>query len=775
MRYKTLSLLHKTQGYSIGVILHAVSAPIQPLIIKGYTMTYCRIFYGIEPKFKPLDAESITSGFIVSKKNLTNTLTIQHLVMCRDRGFVSEAFICDGIADCKGDYPADELNCVCNKSESMMDTNTRCKIVQVFGRRPMCSVLYNDTISGDCIKYIGSSIATGKPNWELTTASCDRDSPSIQAFKDDLVADCIPYDEDEPILKSILRNSIDYDCKNKDELPCRKGHSTCFKISEICKYRLHKGDLLIPCRTGAHLEDCNMFECNMMFKCPDYYCVPWAYVCDGKWDCPQGIDEALIYGCGQDRNCRSMFNCRNSKICIHLGNVCDEYIDCPLADDEYLCQLSLFRCPEKCTCLSLAIKCVNSSFPLDSLATYFPYVAISVLFSPALDQEVARLIPIFREARSIIFIGNNIHTICSYISIWKKLKVLDVSFNSIVNISTLCFHDLPQLSFIKLSNNAINLIQKYAFAAVPKLVYLDLSYNSLDKLEFQIFHQSISLQTLHLNGTDVKTVNVKIFQDIRLKYVTTLNYHICCIIPTSSTCHYTKRPWHTSCSNLLPKKSMRFTLLVFSLLLTLLNSLSIAFHLNLKQLTSFTSLTAAINANDIFCTVYTGIILFADFYFDGNFVAFENQWRRSPPCFTSICMALCFSLVGPCMLFILSLARLEVVIYPMTSRFKTTRFVTKCIAFCWIVFLLVSVNFVLLTKYFLEESPTGLCLPFIDPEHTFWAFKFITLLVAILQLVSSFSILAMSVKLIIILRAETKPNFQSTSTTGSSMSILLFI
>ena len=26
-------------------------------------------------------------------------------------------------------------------------------------------------------------------------------------------------------------------------------------------------------------------------KCPDSYCIPLVYQCDGKWDCPNGEDE----------------------------------------------------------------------------------------------------------------------------------------------------------------------------------------------------------------------------------------------------------------------------------------------------------------------------------------------------------------------------------------------------------------------------------------------------------------------------------------------------
>ena len=31
--------------------------------------------------------------------------------------------------------------------------------------------------------------------------------------------------------------------------------------------------------------------CNMRFKCELAYCIPWNYVCNGRWDCPNGEDE----------------------------------------------------------------------------------------------------------------------------------------------------------------------------------------------------------------------------------------------------------------------------------------------------------------------------------------------------------------------------------------------------------------------------------------------------------------------------------------------------
>ena len=61
-----------------------------------------------------------------------------------------------------------------------------------------------------------------------------------------------------------------------------EGHIRCFNFTDICLYKLNSKSNMIPCRNGGHLENCGNFECNMMFKCPDYYCIPWTYVCDGK-------------------------------------------------------------------------------------------------------------------------------------------------------------------------------------------------------------------------------------------------------------------------------------------------------------------------------------------------------------------------------------------------------------------------------------------------------------------------------------------------------------
>ncbi len=86
-------------------------------------------------------------------------------------------------------------------------------------------------------------------------------------------------------------------CHTEGKFPCDEWNYTCFTSGDICVYRLNKLQLLFPCMFGSHLEHCAEFECNMMVKCLKSYCVPWSYVCDGKWDCPVGYDEYNVETC----------------------------------------------------------------------------------------------------------------------------------------------------------------------------------------------------------------------------------------------------------------------------------------------------------------------------------------------------------------------------------------------------------------------------------------------------------------------------------------------
>ena len=154
----------------------------------------------------------------------------------------------------------------------------------------------------------------GRSTIDIKPFECDNGKLLDPTLLNDLVADCGPDAEDEPILKSLLTLNTYYPCIKPDMIPCREGHSKCYVFTDICAYKLSRVyKYIIPCRNGKHLQNCTMFECNMMFKCIKSYCILWTFVCDGKWDCPEGDGEILSGMCGKDLFCNKMYKCKGTK------------------------------------------------------------------------------------------------------------------------------------------------------------------------------------------------------------------------------------------------------------------------------------------------------------------------------------------------------------------------------------------------------------------------------------------------------------------------------
>ena len=223
----------------------------------------------------------------------------------------------------------------------------------------ICSAFYYKDRNGICKMFIAFESFTYVNDTQIQYDShqfaCNDGRLISKMLVNDLVVDCGPELEDELLLKSILGKDNMYSCIETHLLPCREGHSRCFSMSEICLFKMDEFKVLIPCRTGEHLHNCANFECNMKFKCPHYYSIPWSYVCDGMLACPNGTDESIGHNCSSTRKCYNIFKCERSQVCIHLGYVCDGHFDCPLGDDEYFCSLKLISCPSGCKCLTFVL------------------------------------------------------------------------------------------------------------------------------------------------------------------------------------------------------------------------------------------------------------------------------------------------------------------------------------------------------------------------------------------------------------------------------------
>ena len=185
--------------------------------------------------------------------------------VCRSGEYISVLFVCSGIVDCQRDS-SDEEGCrhykrKYNTPQHYIPADIQEKI------SGMCPFYFSMTISGICQKDLGHTRNHTIYAKDSTYFVCNNGLKVDMTMKDDLVADCGPKAEDEPKLIQLLTFNASFSCQERYQVQCRKGHSKCFNISDICKYQLDSRNNLIPCRTGGHVQNCKGFSCNLMYKC----------------------------------------------------------------------------------------------------------------------------------------------------------------------------------------------------------------------------------------------------------------------------------------------------------------------------------------------------------------------------------------------------------------------------------------------------------------------------------------------------------------------------
>ena len=95
--------------------------------------------------------------------------------------------------------------------------------------------------------------------------------------------------------------------------------------------------------------------------------------------------------------------------CVHLHSVCDGIEDCPLNDDETLCQLKEHICPIQCTCLNLAIVC-NGNLIEEQLLYRLPYISFYITHTHINHFRFLNLNKLLLTAN---FSNNRITEVCS--------------------------------------------------------------------------------------------------------------------------------------------------------------------------------------------------------------------------------------------------------------------------------------------------------------------------------------------------------------------------
>lgn len=680
----------------------------------------------------PISTNLPSMFFVCAVKAKEVPVTFHNIFRCSSGGFVSLNHVCSKLTGCTATKHTISSLCLISHCSGVATLS--------------CSPLYYTSITGEKKMFTFQSTSGTQISFHAKF-NCSANLSIDYHLIDDLIPDCT-FSEDESVLHLLLTSSKKFSCLSDELLPCLEGHTKCFNVSSVCHFRLDRFNNLHPCRTGSHMQECKNFECHQSYKCPDFYCVPWGYVCDEKWDCPFGEDEMSVV-CGVDRKCAGMFKCWESQICVHLYDICNAVFDCPLKDDEHLCELRDVQCPFGCDCLLFAITCHkihSDQFPSKG----FPFVFLH-LHSLSLTKVEIPLQNNFINNLNVS--ANRIVDICVNMELLHKLHTIDFSENIVLSLVSGCFANVPRINMIIAVDNKISNIEFRAFINATQINLIDLSHNDLLSISKLSLCNVLRIKVLNLNHNPMQKIHQNLLQGLEVQEVISDDFHVCCVVSPEVTCSGIKL-WYTSCLNLLPNVALQTMFLSVSLLLLLVNIWSLCKNvwamLQKCRGKTFSVLISSLNTEGVLFAAYFLIIWSTDVQFGDSFVVKDNTWRESMPCNLAFLIILTYSLAVPYLLCFSALVRVVVVAFPLKNKFKSPKFTRRVVLVGRFVITLTGAG-VCCAFRTIGTDVHHLCTPFVDLSGSEVGIHFFTLTSFSFQMVSFAFITVVSAILLCVL------------------------
>lgn len=538
--------------------------------------------------------------------------------------------------------------------------------------------------------------------------------------------------------------SIDWSKQNLSR--CNSGNM--INSSLRCLYEFDRYGYQIGCRDVTHLNDCADFQCKPhdYVKCSNSYCIPWRYICDGKWDCIMGEDEI---GCAR-YVCPGQYKCANQSSCILLHQLCDGQPQCPMGDDEWFCDM---QCPSNCHCIGQYVDCRNAN--LTSLITNYISRSVRKLdlsynkLGPNLSSSdfnayhdlgelilhhngIEVLIPRkFNQLRNLYKLDlsyNQIHSVKrgAFANLRRVTQLLLESNPELVNIEPEAFLGLSSLQMLNISSSRILALRKNTFDGLTSLRYLLLRSNMIVEIEDGAFRSLTSLVSLDMRGNEIRHFTKSVFSDLKsLRNLSTDSFKFCCLVNQqipSDRC--LPLPDEISdCEDLLSSVLQRGCLWIAGGAAVVGNSIVIFFRYRdrlgekgriSQQVDS--SLLLSLGCSDFLMGIYLLLIASVDMFYRGHYIENADNWRESPLCNLCGFLSTVSSEVSVFTLVSMALNRLTEICYPLHSpKYKfTLAFTRKLILVSWCIALTIASLPLMITPYFRGQfyARSGVCLAF---------------------------------------------------------------
>ena len=544
----------------------------------------------------------------------------------------------------------------------------------------------------------------------------------------DLAYDCEGrFGEDE-----VGESSNSSTCPDADSEPCGNGSAQCIRRSEMCIYDHDHNNITIGCRNMVHLHHCRDFECPGFYKCPNSYCIPHSKLCDGVWDCEDGVDEMSC----ANYTCPGLFKCKGSKICLDQHKVCDGIVDCPSGkDDERFCDLR--TCPVGCTCLGYFVNCSNAGLTArPNVTTNTRAIILSknqiriskhifqhFYWLALLDMSYSNLTKLLPYSLIDLHnllqldLSNNLITVLSVHTFYGlfRLERLNLLGNPITVIHPGAFDGLRHLGSLNLSNMYIQSIANSSFSGMPQLKSLSLASNNISFLHSLAFSHLTKLNALNIQGNTIGKVSHDVFDTMTsLKILETDAYKFCCIAPIATNC--TPDPDEfSSCSDLLANQTLQVAIWILGMLAVAGNIYVIIWRCWHEKIVVSTLLIMNLAVADLLMGFYLIIIASVDTYYRGTYIFYDDAWRASSLCQLCGVLSMVSSEVSVYTILLITLDRVMVILFPLKSRYLRfgLRGASIALAAGWLMWFLFSILPLTGLDYFTHfYGRNGVCLPF---------------------------------------------------------------
>ena len=531
---------------------------------------------------------------------------------------------------------------------------------------------------------------------------------------------------------------------------CKSGNT--IDISQRCLFEFDKYGYQIGCRDVSHLVDCHSFECPQRdyVKCSNSYCIPWRYVCDGKWDCIMGDDEV---GCAR-YVCPGQYKCANQSSCILLHQLCDGHRQCPMGDDEWFCDL---QCPIGCDCIGQSVNCRGAN--LTYLASN--YISRSVR---KLDLSYNRLGPnlsnsnfdSYHDLGELILNHNEIEVLTPRkFHQLRNLYKLDLSYNQIHSVKRGAFAGLRRvtqlllesnqqlfllepeaflglssLQILNISSSRIQSLRKNTFDGLTSLRHLLLRSNMVRIVEDGAFRSLSSLVSLDMRGNDIKHFTKSVFSDLKsLRNLSTDSFKFCCLmnhqIPSDKCLPLPDEI--SDCEDLLSSVPQRTCIWIAGGIACVGNLIVIIWRYRdrlgqkereVEQINS--TLLLSLACSDLLMGIYLIIIALVDSWYRGRYIENADKWRESPLCNLCGFLSTVSSSVSVMTLVFIAHNRFIEICRPFSMPNKfTLGYTHRLIQMSWITALIVATLPLLIWPYFQGKfyARSGVCLAFHITDH----------------------------------------------------------